>query len=114
LAAVHLKAPASRIGTISQEEVQTKTTSSPLFHKYNQNIDRESAYEMLREKIQEVADIAAPQTKTREKTKSEKSLLDKAGSNPLVKQIGRTVAREVTRGLLGVLGIGSKRKNSWF
>lgn len=114
LAAVHLKAPASRIGTISQEEVQTKTTSSPLYHKYNQNIDRESAYEMLREKIQEVADTAAPQTKTREKTKSEKSLLDKAGSNPLVKQIGRTVAREVTRGLLGVLGIGSKRKKSWF
>lgn len=114
LAAVHLKAPASRIGTIPQEEVQSKTTSSPLFLKYNHNIDRESAYEMLREKIQDVKDTSPPKAKAAEKTKSEKSLLDKAGSNPLVKQIGRTVAREVTRGLLGVLGIGSKRKKSWF
>ncbi len=114
LAAVHLKAPGSRIGVISKEDVHTNTTASPLFNKYNQNIDRESAYEILRGKIQDVAGTVPPKTKTTEKKKSEKSLLDKAGSNPLVKQIGRTVAREVTRGLLGVLGIGSRRKKSWF
>ena len=38
-------------------------------------------------------------------------------SNTTTRQIGRTIARELTRGLLGVLGIGGKsrrRKSSWF
>jgi hypothetical protein len=33
------------------------------------------------------------------------------------RQIGRTIARELTRGILGALGIGSsrsKKKSSWF
>ena len=108
LAAVHLKAPSSHIGTISQETVKAITESGLLYHKYNKNIDRESAYEMLREKIHEVNE--SHEKSKPGKTKEEKSVLEKAGSNPLVKQIGRTVARELTRGLLGVLGIGSRRK----
>ncbi|MCU0360307.1 MAG: DUF853 domain-containing protein [Bacteroidia bacterium] len=114
LAAVHLKAPASRIGTLSNEEIELKLKSSELIHKYNKTIDRDSAYEILREKIQEVSKAPLPSEKETRKTKEEKTLLDKAGANPLVKQIGRTVAREVTRGLLGVLGIGTRRKKSWF
>jgi hypothetical protein len=37
--------------------------------------------------------------------------------NPIAKQVGRTVARELTRGLLGVLGLGGStrsRRKSWF
>ena len=34
----------------------------------------------------------------------------------MVRQVGRTVMKEVARGLLGVLGLGgsSKRKKGWF
>lgn len=115
LAVVHLKAPASRIGTLSAGELQAKTQSSVLYNKYNRTIDRESAYEMLRDKLKDIAETETPtELKRKKQEKSEKSLLEQASGNPLVKQIGRTVAREVTRGLLGVLGIGSKRKKSWF
>jgi len=115
LAAVHLKAPASRIGTLSASEVQSKTEAGLLQHKYNKSIDRESAYEILRDKLKDLTETETPtEIKRKKQEKPEKSLLEQAGGNPLVKQIGRTVAREVTRGLLGVLGIGGKRKKSWF
>ncbi len=33
----------------------------------------------------------------------------------MVRQVGRTVMKEVARGLLGVLGLGGKKKKSgWF
>ena len=50
-----------------------------------------------------------------EKSSKEKTTVEKIVGSTTGRQIGRTVARELTRGLLGVLGIGSKsRKKSWF
>ena len=51
---------------------------------------------------------------TRKTAKEEKSTIEKLSENTMVRQVGRTVMREVTRGLLGVLGIGGKRKKGWF
>ena len=45
------------------------------------------------------------------------STLEKISENTLVRQVGRTVMKEVARGLLGVLGLGGNSKNkkgSWF
>jgi hypothetical protein len=38
--------------------------------------------------------------------KVEKSTFEKVLTSPTTKQIGRTLAREFTRGILGVLGLG--------
>jgi uncharacterized protein len=112
LAAVHLAAPSTHIGTLSEEELNALVNSGRLSKKYNINIDRTSAYEILSEKI------AGQQTETKEKEKRkprEKTMLEKASESTVLKQVGRTVARELTRGLLGVLGIGGRRgKKSWF
>jgi DNA helicase HerA-like ATPase len=117
LAAVHLKAPASRIGTLTPAELNEIIANSKLVAKYNQVVDRESAYEILNRKLTH-AEAPEEETTASPKTaqKPEKSLLEKAGENPLVRQVGRTVARELTRGLLGILGIGSgsRRKKSLF
>ena len=32
----------------------------------------------------------------------------------MVRQVGRTVFKEVARGLLGILGLGGKKKGGWF
>ena len=42
--------------------------------------------------------------------------VEKVLKSTTVRQVGTTVARELTRGLLGVLGLGgsSKKKKSWF
>ncbi len=50
-------------------------------------------------------------------------MIETIAKDPLARQIGRTVARELTRGLLGVLGLGgssrststtTRKKTSWF
>jgi uncharacterized protein len=120
LAAVHLKAPASRIGTLTEQELQEVVNGSKLSGKYNQTIDRESAHEILSEKLKAAAAQEEEKTSAKssgsKKEKTEKSVIEKASENTLVRQMGRTVVREVARGLLGVLGLGgsSRRKKGWF
>ena len=87
-------------------------------------IDRESAYEILTRKIKAAEELAyeMKEAETRHRSTSrrrgrEKSTLEKVMGSTTTRQIGRTVAREITRGLLGVLGISTTRrrkKSSWF
>ncbi|MDF2449152.1 MAG: putative ATPase [Bacteroidota bacterium] len=113
LAATHLRAPMSRIGVLTREEIQEVVSLSPLAKKYNDTIDRESAYEILSKKLKEepkTSEEPKPLTK-----KEDKSTLEKLSENTMVRQVGRTVVKEVARGLLGVLGLGGRgKKNSWF
>lgn len=115
LAATHLRAPMSRIGVLVPDEIQSIVSASSIATKYNEVIDRESAFELLSKKIKE-ADAEEPEEKTRTKSqKEEKSTLEKLSENTMVRQVGRTVMKEVARGLLGVLGLGgNKKKNGWF
>lgn len=121
LAAVHLKAPASRIGVLDQQEINSVVSASSLVSKYNQVIDRESAYEILNEKLSEASgdesEVEKPK-KTSKSEKDDKSIIEKMSENTMVRQVGRTVVREVARGLLGVLGLGGttkrKKKSGWF
>lgn len=115
LAATHLRAPMSRIGVLAPDEIQTIVSSSTIAAKYNEVIDRESAFELLSKKIKEV-ETEEPEEKTKTKSqKEEKSTLEKLSENTMVRQVGRTVMKEVARGLLGVLGLGgNKKKGGWF
>ena len=84
----------------------------------NEVIDRESAYEILNKKIaqvtQEKATEEAVRQESSEKKKKEKSIVGEILGSTATRQIGSTVAREVTRGLLGILGIGGTRKKGLF
>ena len=113
LAHTLLTAPSSRMDIISETEKHAVMAKSTIMKKYNEHIDRESAYEMLNKKLDAAEEKPAaekevtPQTKTsrRTSTREEKSTLEKA----LNSSVGRTVVREITRGILGVLGISSRR-----
>lgn len=115
LAATHLRAPMSRIGVLSSEEIQQVVGTSIIASKYNEVIDRESAFEILSKKLQET-ETEQQESKTENKSKrEEKSTLEKLSENTMVRQVGRTVMKEVARGLLGVLGLGrNKKKSGWF
>ncbi|MCW3076242.1 MAG: hypothetical protein JWO32_851 [Bacteroidetes bacterium] len=116
LAAVHLRAPMSRIGTLTSEELNKNISTSKLVAKYSEVIDRDSAYEILNEKIKgasEIKEEKEPSVKQK-KQKEEKSVIEKVSENTMVRQVGRTVVKEVARGLLGVLGLGGKSKKGWF
>jgi uncharacterized protein len=123
LAHCMLLPPSSRMDTISDEELNELIEKSKLVKKYFNRIEGESAYEILNDKIegkieeQEKVSAAAQQQTSDAKqsnTRAEKSVIEQAAANPLV----RTIAKELTRGLLGALGLGTTRrttrKGSWF
>ncbi len=122
LAHTLMRAPESRMDVLTPTEIDTIIGHSAIARKYNQAVDRESAYEILNQKIAEAQENQPePQQKggsTVRKDNEEPGMLETLAKDPLARQIGRTVARELTRGLLGVLGLGgASRKSSskrWF
>ena len=54
LARTMLRVPMSRMDILSEQELNAVVNNSKLASKYNKNIDRESAYEMLNSKIEKV------------------------------------------------------------
>lgn len=82
---------------------------SNLAEKYNEPLDTKSAYELLTAKIEQAQkeDVQEKLRKQQEHVSQQKRSfwLFEWLNSPFAKQMGRTVAREVTRGILGVLGI---------
>ncbi|NWF89776.1 MAG: DUF853 family protein [Ignavibacteriaceae bacterium] len=119
LAATLLCAPKSRMDILTPSEIDDLVAKSSLAKKYNEVIDRESAYEILNRKIEQVMQEkeseASAQQQSPGRPRKEKTVVGEILGSTVTRQIGRTVAREVTRGLLGILGIGgSRRKKSLF
>jgi len=99
LAATMMRAPMSRMDILSEAEIKDVLDNSKLIKKYNEEIDRESAYEILTEKIERAE-------KEAEKEKEEKSTSRRSSSrrstrmNPVVKVL---TSATFIRGVLGVL-----------
>lgn len=113
LAHTMLRAPLTRMDVLSPLEIDGLVARSKLAKHYNEVIDRESAFEMLQERIAEQAKAEGPEagaSTPAASTKKEVGTLEKMSKNTMVRQIGRTLARELGRGLLGVLGIRSTRR----
>ncbi len=102
-----MRPPFSRMDVLSGSEIKDITSQSALVRKYNREIDRESAHEILLERMEEqdrlerrekekMANRRTPPRSSRQVSTFEKILKS---------SVTRTVAREVTRGLLGVLGM---------
>ena len=109
-----LAPPRSRMDVLTEAEITSIVGESKLAAKYNQDVDTESAYEMLTAKLEEAAKKTAEESSDKEEAKEgkkEPGILD----NPIVKSIGRTAATIITRSLLGALGLGGRSKSkSWF
>ncbi len=122
LAHTLLRAPQSRMDVLTEGEIDNIIKQSSIIKKYNEVIDRESAYEVLGEKIElsqekeHQEELKKQQEKAKKSTgrrRAEKSTIEKVTSS----SVGKTVIREVTRGLLGALGIRTSRRRKrggWF
>ena len=115
-----LRAPQSRMDVLTEREIDEIVAQSDLVPVYNREIDRDSAYEILSEKI-ELAREEEHRRKLEEqmergrkassrRRRREKSTIEKVMDSTTTRQIGRTLARELARGLLGALGISSSRR----
>ena len=120
LVQVMMCAPASRMDVLTEGEMAKITKASEIYEYYNEEINRESAAEILTKKIEEAIQDEE-QIETRSDTSSrrqEKSTIEKMMNSSVTRQVGRTVARELTRGLLGMFGIKTstprRKKTGWF
>ncbi|MRI02271.1 DUF853 family protein [Kriegella sp. EG-1] len=97
LAATLLRAPMSRMDVLTEKELKMVIKKSQLIPKYNDVIDRESAYEILNEKIEKAEATAA-----KEKTKTSKRSTTRTSTrqNPVIKVL---TSATFIRGVLGVL-----------
>jgi uncharacterized protein len=126
LAHTVLRAPRSRMDVLDPSEIDALVGASKLVPKYNKELDRESAYEMLNDKICEAeeaerqAELKAQEAKIKKEqeeiearhqqrsSRQEKSTIERVADS----SVGRTVVRELTRGILGVLGLGGRSRSS--
>lgn len=120
LVQVMMCAPASRMDVLTEGEMAKITKASEIYEYYNEEINRDSAAEILTKKIEEAIQDEE-QIETRSDTSSrrqEKSTIEKMMNSSVTRQVGRTVARELTRGLLGMFGIKTstprRKKTGWF
>lgn len=66
LAATMMRAPMSRMDILTQDEIDTINRDSDLLHKYSQTIDRESAYEIITKKVDNLRKEAEDEAARRE------------------------------------------------
>ena len=106
LAATMLRAPMSRMDILTEDELQELINSSALTSKYNQSIDRESAYEILTAKIEradaeEAREKAQQERKKLERTAPSRQRSSRGGTQKSIVKV--LTSATFIRGVMGVL-----------
>lgn len=110
-----VRSPLSRMGVLSREEIDQLVNASSIASKYNEVIDRPSAMEMLTAKIQLAEQEAKAKVEelsgsgTGRSPRQDDSLIEQLSKNTMVRQIGRTIFREMTRNIMGTL-MGKRKR----
>lgn len=109
LAATMLRAPMSRMDVLEDDELKDLVGNSKLIKKYNEVIDRESAYELLKKKIE-----IAEKEEVKEKVRKEKEAVTRSSSRRTTRSrssrstqstlIKTLTSPTVIRSVLGILG----------
>jgi DNA helicase HerA-like ATPase len=127
--ACRLIPPATRMDTLTPEELKAELAQSDLMREYGTPVDRESAREMLERRVngqgstvdedQLTVDRRPSTSRSRKPTRDSamqtatKRILGAMGTS-----VGRAVGNAVVRGLLGALGVRATRRTtrtrSWF
>lgn len=120
LAATLMQAPRSRMDVLTPQEIEAINSQSFLVKKYNEQIDRDSAFEILSGKLKRATETATettPQTTVNPQNTSKQSddpgMLEKGAGmigDFAKSSAGKVIIREVTRGILGVLGLTGRSR----
>ncbi len=98
-----MRPPHSRIGPLTADERQERIERSPLRGKYEQTLDRESAYERLQQKAASQARSAEESPSRSPRRRARRQSVGEAFLKSAVRSIGRQIGRELIRGLMGSL-----------
>lgn len=109
-----LRAPESRMDILTDDEIAEIISRSSLIPKYRETVDKQDAEDVLKEKM---AKAQSEEVQQKLKTSNKKAEKETTGSgfswfeaakdamdSTAGRQVSRTIAREITRGLFGILG----------
>lgn len=100
--------PQSKMGAINEMIVKQIVANGELSTKYNNSVDRESAYEILTARVEaeakrlEEEKLALKEAKEREKALKEKNKMYNTFKRSVVSTLGREVTRTITRNIMGI------------
>ncbi|MCC7344230.1 MAG: DUF853 family protein [Deltaproteobacteria bacterium] len=116
---VKVAPPESRVGPLTDAERAERVSRSPLAGQYEPMLDRESAFEMLKKRQQELAAAAAqaapeaaqPAPKPRA---SQRQGVGEAFVKSAARSIGSQLGNQIIRGVLGSIFGGGRKKSGGF
>jgi len=104
---VLMRPPESQIGPLTDEERKTIMQRSPVKGRYEQIIDRESAYELLKQKAEQRSQLSRQHEKTvksyRRSSSRSRQSVGEAMLKSAARSIGSQIGRQIMRGILGSL-----------
>lgn len=103
---VYIKPPESRIGPLTGKERKQHLQRSPYKGRYDDVVDRESAYEMLKLKAEKQANVVEQKKNIKSKTTKRRSTRQspmEAMVSSAARSIGSQMGRQIIRGILGSL-----------
>ncbi|MFW5443026.1 MAG: helicase HerA-like domain-containing protein [Methylococcaceae bacterium] len=108
-----IRPPESQMGPVSQAERNEIKTRSPFNNRYDEELDRESAYEILKKRAEQstVKENKTTHRKSKRNTSSSGRSRQSAGEALLksaARSIGNQIGRQIIRGIMGSL-FGGRR-----
>lgn len=104
-----LISPESRMDVLNEAEVSDLTSKSRLVAKYEQKIDRDSAYEILVKRMEHAIENPVAEQKTKP-VKEEPGMFEQVLKSSAGRTFANTIMREGAKALLGMLGLGGRRR----
>lgn len=107
----YLISPESRMGVLNDAEISALTGRSSLVAKYEKIIDNESAYEMLVRRMEQASQEAeATRSQKTKPVKEEPGMFEQILQSKAGKTFTSTLMREGAKAILGMLGLGGRRR----
>lgn len=104
----YLISPESRMDILSESEVSELASQSALVAKYNNDIDKDSAYEMLVTRMEQAVQNASAQQKVKT-VKKEQSVVEQVLTSRAGRTFTNTLMREGAKAIMGMLGLSRRR-----
>lgn len=110
LTATMMAPPASRMDVLTEDELHMIISRSSIASHYNQVIDSESAYELLRRKMDADEQKDEPSKSVKKETTTTSGTLEKVLKSPVARSVATAIAGALTRSLLGVMGVSTRSR----
>ena len=104
-----LISPESRMDILNDAEISNLTNKSAMVAKYEQTVNKDSAYEMLTSRMEQAVQNAAPTVKTRT-VKEEPGMFESVIQSKAGRTFTTTLAGEGAKFVLGMFGLGGRKR----